>query len=93
VCEDLNVTGMLGYKTAWNGARLLTAGRWYPSGKTCSACCWQTPSLTLTERTITSPACGYSQDRDVNAALNLLAQTGTASRQPLAAGRERTKAR
>jgi IS605 OrfB family transposase len=28
----------LGYKTGWNGGRLLVADRWYPSSKTCSAC-------------------------------------------------------
>ncbi|HMH93040.1 MAG TPA: RNA-guided endonuclease TnpB family protein, partial [Streptosporangiaceae bacterium] len=28
----------LGYKTAWNGGRLIVAGRWYPSSKTCSGC-------------------------------------------------------
>jgi IS605 OrfB family transposase len=26
------------YKTEWNGGRLLTADRWYPSSKTCSGC-------------------------------------------------------
>jgi putative transposase len=63
---------MLGYKTAWNGGRLITAGRWYPSSKTCSACGWRKPSLTLAERTFTCDACGLIMDRDVNAARNLL---------------------
>jgi putative transposase len=64
---------MLGYKTAWNGGRLLMADRWYPSSKTCSACGRRKPSLTLRERTFTCPACGHSQGRDINAARNLLA--------------------
>jgi putative transposase len=63
---------MLGYKTAWNGGRLVIAGRWYPSSKTCSACGWRKPSLTLAERTFTCQSCGMVLDRDVNASRNLL---------------------
>jgi len=63
---------MLGYKTAWNGGQLIVAGRWYPSSKTCSACGWRKPSLTLAERTFTCQACGLVLDRDINAARNLL---------------------
>jgi len=63
---------MLGYKTTWNGGTLIVADRWYPSSKTCSACGWRKPSLTLAERTFTCEACGLVADRDVNAARNLL---------------------
>ena len=63
---------MLNYKAAWNGGRLVVADRWYPSSKTCSACGWRKPSLTLAERTFTCEACGLMMDRDVNAARNLL---------------------
>jgi putative transposase len=63
---------MLGYKATWNGGRLLIADRWYPSSKTCSACRWRKPSLTLAERTFTCETCGLVMDRDVNAARNLL---------------------
>lgn len=64
---------MLACKTTWNGGRLILAGRWYPSSKTCSACGWRKPSLTLAERTFTCQSCGMTEDRDVNAARNLLA--------------------
>ena len=64
---------MLGYKTEREGGRLITAGRWYPSSKTCSACGRRKPSLTLAERTFTCEACGLVLDRDENAARNLLA--------------------
>jgi putative transposase len=64
---------MLGYKTAWTGGRLVLADRWYPSSKTCSACGWRKPSLTLTDRTFTCQACALVIDRDQNAARNLLA--------------------
>ncbi|MGH3154668.1 MAG: IS607 family element RNA-guided endonuclease TnpB [Streptosporangiaceae bacterium] len=63
---------MLGYKTKWNGGTLLVADRWYPSSKTCSACGWRKPSLTLAERVFTCRACGLVLDRDHNAARNLL---------------------
>jgi putative transposase len=61
----------LGYKTTWYGSRLVVAGRWYPSSKTCSACGGRKPSLTLAERTWTCPGCGAGHDRDLNAATNL----------------------
>jgi putative transposase len=71
---------MLGYKTTWSGGQLIVADRWYPSSKTCSACGWRKPSLTLAERTFRCDACGLVLDRDVNAAINLLKLAlGTAS--------------
>ncbi len=63
---------MLGYKTRWNGGTLLAADRWYPSSKTCAACGRRKPSLTLAERTFRCEHCGHAEDRDVNAARNLL---------------------
>jgi putative transposase len=63
---------MLAYETAWNGGRLITAGRWYPSSKTCSACGTVKAKLSLSERTFTCAAWGLVADRDVNAARNLL---------------------
>jgi putative transposase len=72
---------MFGYKTTWNGGRFVVADRWYPSSKTCSACGWRKPSLTLAERTFTCEACGLVLDRDENAARNLrdLAASGAES--------------
>jgi len=63
---------MLGYKTAWRGGRLVTAGRFYPSSKTCSGCGAVKAKLALSERTYTCEHCGLVADRDVNAARNLL---------------------
>ena len=63
---------MLGYKTIWNGGRLILADRWFPSSKTCSACGTVKTKLSLAERTYICEACGYTEDRDVNAARNLL---------------------
>jgi putative transposase len=119
---------MLGYKTTWNRGQLITAGRFYPSSRTCSGCGAVKAKLPLSGRTYLCEACGLIMDRDENAARNLLklaasgaesqnacgpqvrpgaagrsgmkqepgtalaGQTGTASGQPLAAGRELTHA-
>jgi putative transposase len=63
---------MLACKTTWNGGALVTAGRFYPSSKTCSGCSAVKAKLALSERTYACTACGLVMDRDVNAARNLL---------------------
>ena len=63
----------LAYKTQWNGGRLLTADRWYPSSKTCSGCGTAKTKLALSERAYECQACGLVLDRDLNAARNLAA--------------------
>ncbi len=63
---------MLGYKTAWRGGQLITADRWYPSSKTCSACGTVKAKLSLSERTFICQECGHTEDRDINAARSLL---------------------
>jgi transposase len=47
---------MLGYKAAGKGGQLVIAGRWHPGSKTCSACGWRKPGLTLAERIFTCEA-------------------------------------
>ena len=61
----------LTYKTSWYGAQLTVADRWAPTSKTCSACGWRHPSLTLADRRFHCGACGLQLDRDMNAARNL----------------------
>jgi putative transposase len=63
---------MLAYKTSWNGGQLLVAGRFYPSSKTCSGCGAVKTKLSLSDRTYRCQTCGLTDDRDVNAARNLL---------------------
>jgi len=63
---------MLDYKTARNGGRLIKAGRWFPSSRTCSGCGAVKTKLTLSERMYVCDICGVVLDRDVNAAVNLL---------------------
>ncbi|MFB8352929.1 RNA-guided endonuclease TnpB family protein [Streptomyces niveus] len=63
----------LDYKTRWNGSQLAVCEQWFPSSRTCSACGWQKPSLTLAERVFTCGQCGLVIDRDLNAARNIAA--------------------
>jgi putative transposase len=59
------------YKQAWRGGTVLTADRWLPSSKTCSACGHAKQALTLGDREFICDECGLVIDRDVNAAVNL----------------------
>lgn len=63
----------LEYKTSWYGSQLALCDRWFPSSKTCSACGWQNPSLSLSERVFVCAECGLRVDRDLNAARNIAA--------------------
>jgi putative transposase len=66
----------LAYKCLWYGSRLVTAPRYYPSSKRCSCCGYVLEQLPLHIREWTCPVCSVHQDRDANAAWNLLALVG-----------------
>ncbi|WP_287241084.1 MULTISPECIES: zinc ribbon domain-containing protein [unclassified Okeania] len=53
------------------GSELIIIDRWFPSSKTCSRCGTVKESLLLSERVFECENCGFSCDRDLNAALNL----------------------
>lgn len=61
----------LSYKCEWYGSLMTIVDRFYPSSKTCSACGKVKKELKLIERTFNCQHCGYSLDRDLNAAINL----------------------
>jgi putative transposase len=63
---------MLEYKAAWYGREVIAVDRWFPSSKLCSTCGTLQERMPLNVRTWTCD-CGTIQDRDVNAAKNLLA--------------------
>ena len=62
------------YKAEWYGRTLIQVGRFYPSSKLCHECGWKYKELKLSEREWTCRNCGTRHDRDVNAALNILAE-------------------
>jgi putative transposase len=63
---------MLEYKADWYGRTVVAIDRWYPSSKLCSGCGALRDSLPLSTREWAC-RCGAVHDRDVNAALNILA--------------------
>ncbi len=50
---------------------LMRINKWYPSSKTCSRCGFKVSELKLSQRIFICPNCGYTLDRDTNAAINL----------------------
>ena len=60
------------YKCAWNGIEFVQANRFYPSSKTCSHCGSIKQDLKLSDRTFVCSDCGFTIDRDYNAAINLM---------------------
>jgi len=63
----------LEYKSKLYHNTLVIADRWFPSSKTCSCCGHLKETLKLSEREYICEHCGFSLDRDFNAALNLKA--------------------
>ena len=61
----------ISYKAGWVGVEVIVADRFYPSSKTCSCCGSIKTNLSLSERVFHCEFCGFSLDRDLNAAINL----------------------
>ena len=59
------------YKCEWNGIEFVQANRFFPSSKTCSRCGCIHKGLKLSDRIFECPHCGFTIDRDYNAAVNL----------------------
>lgn len=53
------------------GIPIIFADRWFPSSKLCSRCGHKHVGLKLKDRTFICPNCGYTINRDLNAAINL----------------------
>ncbi|ESA38422.1 transposase [Leptolyngbya sp. Heron Island J] len=63
----------LEYKADWYGRTVVKIDRWFPSSKRCSNCGHISPKMLLNVRDWVCPECGHSHDRDINAAINILA--------------------
>jgi len=62
----------LDYKLQWTGGQLMKIGRFEPSSKTCSSC-GHVQNIKLSQRTFICESCGFTCDRDLNAAFNIKA--------------------
>ena len=62
---------MLQVKAERIGVKIVEADTFYPSSKTCSNCGTKNADLTLSDRIYHCSDCGHTQDRDLNAAINL----------------------
>lgn len=59
------------YKCEESGIKFFQVDRFFPSSKTCSHCGCIHKGLKLSDRIFECPSCGFTIDRDFNAAVNL----------------------
>lgn len=64
------------YKCEWRGIKFLQVDRFYPSSRTCHSCGCIKNNLKLSDRIFVCDECWYTEDRDFNAALNLMSYEG-----------------
>ncbi|MDJ0518495.1 MAG: RNA-guided endonuclease TnpB family protein [Trichodesmium sp. MO_231.B1] len=67
------IVRQLEYKAEWYGRELIKIDRYFPSSKRCSSCGYVVEKLPLNIREWDCPKCGSHHDRDINAAINILA--------------------
>ena len=65
------LTRQIEYKTKWYGSNVVYVDRYFPSSKMCSCCGNVKKELKLSERVYHCDVCGHTQDRDLNAAINI----------------------
>ena len=63
---------MLTYKCQWRGKTLSVIDRYYPSSQICNCCGYNSGKKPEDIRQWVCPNCGITQDRDINAAVNIL---------------------
>lgn len=64
-------TTFLSYKLQEVGKQLIKIDKFYPSSQLCSSCGHKQP-MPLSDRTYVCDECGFTLDRDINAAINIL---------------------
>jgi putative transposase len=65
---------LLTYKAEWNERELVRIDRFFPSSKACNHCGYIKQDLKLSDRQWTCNGCGKVNDRDFNAAKNILSE-------------------
>jgi len=60
------------YKAEWYNRDVIEVDRFFPSSKNCNNCGNKKNDLKLSDRIYKCVPCGYENDRDLNAALNIL---------------------
>ena len=69
------LTRQLEYKAAWNGRKYIKIDTFYASSQICSECGYQNAGTKdLSVRKWVCTVCGAKQDRDINAARNILTE-------------------
>ena len=63
-------------KALMNNKQVVFINRFYPSSKTCSCCGYKNKDLKLSDRFWVCSECNTMLDRDLNAAINILAEGG-----------------
>jgi transposase, IS605 OrfB family, central region len=63
--------GQMSWKCLQDSTEFRQVSQFYPSSKTCNACGYMYKDLKLSDRVFNCPCCGYTKDRDSNAADNL----------------------
>ena len=66
-------TRQLEYKANWTGRTYVEIDRFFPSSKRCACCGFVSESMPLDVRSWECSECSVTHDRDVNAAVNILA--------------------
>lgn len=70
-CAWYEYKRQLKYKALWNYKTIIEINRFEATNKTCSCCGWKDINLTLNNRIFNCIKCGYIEDRDINAAINI----------------------
>lgn len=84
-CSWGELCRQLKYKTDWQHKALIEVGRFFPSSQICSSCGFQNPEIKdLSVREWECPQCHSRNDRDVNAAKNILKEGLRLINQPAA---------
>lgn len=70
-----DILHMLKYKSEWYGKRIVAADKYFASSKICSHCGHKMDEMPTSMREWKCPKCGSVNDRDINAAINILRKT------------------